>query len=166
MMRWLAVEGQITSRTYQRIQFVDDGQKIRGDRIRLVEVHAKPDRQRRQVHGQSAQTAGQDRATANKENEQLFFIQDNGIGIDVQYCDRIFGLFNKLDSDHAGFRCRPHHRKTHHRSAWRKDLGRIHTGQRLHVLFHSAPIAVLQTCFFYMPISKRSIHVRTFYSYR
>ncbi len=37
------------------------------------------------------------------QNEQvLFFIKDNGIGIDKQYSARIFGLFNKLDPHTEG----------------------------------------------------------------
>ncbi|MBL8051483.1 MAG: PAS domain S-box protein [Anaerolineales bacterium] len=38
-----------------------------------------------------------------KENERLvFFVQDNGIGIDPVYHERIFGLFNKLESNSEG----------------------------------------------------------------
>lgn len=34
--------------------------------------------------------------------ETIFFVQDNGIGIDVRYHQTIFGLFNKLDAKSSG----------------------------------------------------------------
>jgi PAS domain S-box-containing protein len=33
----------------------------------------------------------------DKDNKPIFFIKDNGIGIESQYHERIFGLFNRLD---------------------------------------------------------------------
>ncbi|MEN9562191.1 MAG: hypothetical protein RIR73_435 [Chloroflexota bacterium] len=39
----------------------------------------------------------------NKENEKpVFFVRDNGLGIAPEYHERIFGLFNKLDSTSEG----------------------------------------------------------------
>ena len=32
----------------------------------------------------------------------ILFVQDNGIGIDPQFQERIFGLFNKLDARSEG----------------------------------------------------------------
>ena len=32
----------------------------------------------------------------------VFFVQDNGIGIEPQYQDRVFGIFNKLDAKTEG----------------------------------------------------------------
>ena len=95
------VEGQITSRNI-RIQFVDGGQMVRGDRIRLVEVLQNLIDNAVKFMGSQPKPLVNIGATANKENEQVFFIQDNGIGIEAQYCDRIFGLFNKLDSRSQG----------------------------------------------------------------
>lgn len=40
---------------------------------------------------------------AKHENEQwIFFVRDNGIGIEASYHERIFGLFNKLDPNTEG----------------------------------------------------------------
>lgn len=38
----------------------------------------------------------------DEEGKPIFFVQDNGIGIEPQYQDRIFGLFNKLDANTEG----------------------------------------------------------------
>lgn len=37
-----------------------------------------------------------------KDGEYIFFVQDNGIGIDPRYLDRIFNLFEKLDAATEG----------------------------------------------------------------
>jgi signal transduction histidine kinase len=34
--------------------------------------------------------------------ERVFFVRDNGIGIDPRFRDRVFGLFEKLDPDSEG----------------------------------------------------------------
>ncbi|MBK7318894.1 ATP-binding protein [Candidatus Villigracilis affinis] len=63
---------------------------------------AKPDRQCRQIHGRpdfahiEIGQAGEDNGRA------IFFVRDNGIGIDPEHRERIFGLFNKLDAKSEG----------------------------------------------------------------
>lgn len=37
-----------------------------------------------------------------KEGERLFYVRDNGLGIEPVYHERIFGLFNKLDASSEG----------------------------------------------------------------
>jgi signal transduction histidine kinase len=34
--------------------------------------------------------------------ERVFFVKDNGVGIDPAFHDRVFGLFEKLDPDSEG----------------------------------------------------------------
>lgn len=76
---------------------------VRGDRVRLVEVvqnlaenavkYAKPEGRLRIEIG----TDGKD------ENGRLVFhVRDNGVGIEPQYHEQIFGLFNKLDNQSEG----------------------------------------------------------------
>ena len=38
----------------------------------------------------------------NEEDKPIFFVRDNGIGIDPEYHERIFGLFNRLDASTEG----------------------------------------------------------------
>jgi signal transduction histidine kinase len=37
-----------------------------------------------------------------EHGETVFFVKDNGIGIEQQYQNRIFGLFNKLNANTEG----------------------------------------------------------------
>lgn len=75
---------------------------VHGDRVRLVEVvqnlvenavkYAQPDGGLRIEIG----TDGE------KNRFHTFYVRDNGIGIESQYHERIFGLFNKLDNQSEG----------------------------------------------------------------
>ena len=76
---------------------------VNGDRVRLVEViqnlvenaikYAKPgDRPRIEIGMRGV----------NEKGYPTFFVRDNGIGIEPQYHERIFGLFNKLDPQSEG----------------------------------------------------------------
>jgi signal transduction histidine kinase len=38
----------------------------------------------------------------DEQSTPIFYVRDNGIGIEPQYQDRIFGLFNKLDANTEG----------------------------------------------------------------
>jgi signal transduction histidine kinase len=39
----------------------------------------------------------------NTQNDtRVFFVKDNGIGIDIAHHERVFGLFNKLDTQSEG----------------------------------------------------------------
>ncbi len=40
--------------------------------------------------------------TEKKNGDILFFVRDNGMGIDMRYKDRLFGLFDKLDAHSEG----------------------------------------------------------------
>lgn len=74
---------------------------VSGDRPRLVEVMLN-------LIDNAAKFMGDQPAplieigTRKKGNEQVFFVKDNGIGIEPAYRERIFGLFDKLDPQSEG----------------------------------------------------------------
>jgi len=76
---------------------------IRGDQIRLVEVMQNLISNAIKFMGSQPQprieigTAG-----PAADGNAIFFVRDNGIGIERQYQERIFGLFNRLDPDIDG----------------------------------------------------------------
>ena len=77
---------------------------IYGDHTRLIEVMQNLIGNAIKFMGDQADprieigTAGFD----EKDNKPVFFVRDNGIGIDPQYHKRIFGLFNRLDPTTEG----------------------------------------------------------------
>lgn len=76
---------------------------VRGDRRRLIEVLQN-------LIDNAAKFMGDQPEPKivigmhDEENEPVFFVKDNGIGIEPKYCEKIFGLFDKLDprSDGTG----------------------------------------------------------------
>lgn len=95
------LDGSIKA-SHVSIEFVDDGHSVFGDRVRLLEVIQNL--VDNAIKFMKSQPVPQVRigSIKNAENETIFFVQDNGIGIDLQYKDRIFGLFNKLDANTEG----------------------------------------------------------------
>jgi PAS domain S-box-containing protein len=76
---------------------------VHGDRVRLVEVVQNL------LENAAKYTSGcpdpQVEIGTRGENEQhypILFVRDNGIGVDPQYHERIFGLFNKLNPQIEG----------------------------------------------------------------
>ncbi len=96
------VHGQLDARKV-RIELQDiQGVSISGDHMRLVEAFQNLlDNAAKFMGNQPAPmiTIG---STKDGRNERIFYVQDNGIGIASEYHERIFGLFNKLNSSTEG----------------------------------------------------------------
>lgn len=95
------VMGQVKARGV-RIEFEDAGCKVRGDRIRLVEVIQNLIENAVKFMGDQPNPLVRIGAKANEDGKPIFFVQDNGIGIEPKFSERIFGLFNKLDTNTPG----------------------------------------------------------------
>jgi PAS domain S-box-containing protein len=94
------VHGQIEARGV-KVMIAPDLPTVHGDRARLVEVLQNlVDNACKfmgdQSHPQIEIGAWQD------DGETIFYVRDNGIGIDVQYHEKVFGLFDKLDPQSEG----------------------------------------------------------------
>jgi PAS domain S-box-containing protein len=95
------LNGAITARNVQ-IDFVDKGHKMFGDRIRLLEVIQNLLENAIKFMGHQPNPKIGIGVLEDEKGNPIFYVQDNGIGIDPQYQDRIFGLFNKLDANSEG----------------------------------------------------------------
>lgn len=74
---------------------------VRGDKVRLLEVLQNLIDNAAKFMG--AQENPRIEIGARGEGDDVvFFVRDNGLGIDAQHHDRIFGLFDKLDSGGEG----------------------------------------------------------------
>ena len=74
---------------------------VYGDRARLVEVVQNLVDNAIKFMGSQPQPRI-DIGVRKQDNEKVFFVKDNGIGIDPQYHDKIFELFDKLDPNSKG----------------------------------------------------------------
>ncbi|MBK6645650.1 MAG: GHKL domain-containing protein [Anaerolineales bacterium] len=75
---------------------------ISGDRVRLMEVIQNLLENAVKFMGDQPAPAIRIGSFAGPGGEIIFFVEDNGIGIEPQYQERIFGLFNKLDTNTEG----------------------------------------------------------------
>ncbi|MGC9396142.1 MAG: substrate-binding domain-containing protein [Anaerolineae bacterium] len=74
---------------------------VHGDRARLVEVVQNLVDNACKFMGDQPQPRVEIGARQN-DDETVFYVRDNGIGIDPQYHEKVFGLFDKLDPQSEG----------------------------------------------------------------
>ena len=96
----LAVAGNIAERGVE-VQVLGDDVTLYGDRPRLVEIWQNLVENAVKFMGEQASPRieiGLERVSG----EQVFYVRDNGVGIDPRYAEKVFGLFEKLDSKSKG----------------------------------------------------------------
>jgi signal transduction histidine kinase len=85
------------------VEVQNDLPTIHGDHIRLVEVMQNLISNAIKFMGDQTAPRIEIGATGfDKDGKPVFFVRDNGIGIEAQYHERIFGLFNRLDPNVDG----------------------------------------------------------------
>jgi signal transduction histidine kinase len=88
-----------------RVQMAGGLPTINGDRARLVEVVQNLVDNACKFMGDQPEPRieiGQRGAQADADGKPILFVRDNGIGIEPQHHDRVFGLFDKLDAQTEG----------------------------------------------------------------
>jgi len=76
---------------------------IRGDRVRLIEVIQNLISNAIKFMGDQPEPRVEIGTTGfDADGKVILFVRDNGIGIDPQYHERVFGLFNRLNPDIEG----------------------------------------------------------------
>lgn len=94
------VEGQLKDGNI-KVKVGSKFPKVYVDRVRLVEVIQNlVDNAAKFVKDQPNPEI--EIGVRNQGKGQIFYVKDNGIGIDPQYHEKIFGLFDKLDPDSEG----------------------------------------------------------------
>ena len=75
---------------------------VHGDRQRLTEVMQNILDNAAKYMGDQSDPLIEIGQHGEEEGNLIFFVKDNGIGVAPEYHERIFGLFNKLDSEFDG----------------------------------------------------------------
>ncbi|RPJ29208.1 MAG: PAS domain S-box protein [Chloroflexi bacterium] len=91
------VRGRLDARKAQ-IKIQSDLPVVYGDRVRLVEVLQNLLDNSAKYASPQSDLCIEIGAKEDNRYQTVFFVRDNGIGIDPQFHERIFGLFNKLDT--------------------------------------------------------------------
>ncbi len=96
------VHGQIEARGVD-VRIAPDLPPVRGDRARLVEVVQNLlDNAVKFMGDQPHPSIEIGMRDVDEHGSPVFYVRDNGIGIEPQYHDKVFGLFNKLDAHTDG----------------------------------------------------------------
>jgi PAS domain S-box-containing protein len=96
------VRGRLAARGIQ-VEIAPNLPMVYGDRTRLIEVVQNLVDNAAKFMGDQPEPRIIIGVLGDEQAEMpIFFVQDNGTGIDPQYHERIFGLFNKLDTQSEG----------------------------------------------------------------
>jgi PAS domain S-box-containing protein len=95
------VQGQIQNKGIQ-VSVQKDLPTVYGDHRRLVEAIQNLIDNSAKFIGDQARPCIEIGQNGYEDGKPIFYIKDNGIGIDPIHHKRIFGLFNKLDTDSEG----------------------------------------------------------------
>jgi PAS domain S-box-containing protein len=96
------VQGRIAARGVQ-VEVSPDLPDVHGDRVRLVEVVQNLVDNAVRFMGQQPNPRIEIGQRGNDaDGKPIFFVRDNGVGIDPRYHDQVFGLFSKLDAQTEG----------------------------------------------------------------
>ncbi|MCZ2127050.1 MAG: PAS domain S-box protein [Anaerolineales bacterium] len=95
------LEGAISEKRVY-VEFIDEKVVVFGDRIRLLEVVQNLVENAIKFMGTQPNPQIEIGTFKDPQNQTIFFVRDNGVGIELQHQERIFGLFNKLDAQGEG----------------------------------------------------------------
>ncbi len=91
------VAGTVRERGVE-VEVASDLPLVRGDRARLVEVLQNLLENAARYMGRQA-SPRIDVGRRRDESEQVLFVRDNGMGIEPDYHEKVFGLFERLDPE-------------------------------------------------------------------
>lgn len=95
------VHGRLQA-NHVEVQVQENLPTIYGDHPRLIEVLQNLIDNAAKFVAQQPEPLIKIGQSGYESDKPIFFVQDNGIGIDEAHHDRVFGLFNKLDVDSEG----------------------------------------------------------------
>jgi PAS domain S-box-containing protein len=95
------LQGQLKERNLT-IEYQENDMMVKGDFTRLVEVLQNLLENAIKFMGSQPEPKIEVNFLKNEKAECVFYVRDNGMGIAVEYQEKIFGLFNKLEANSAG----------------------------------------------------------------
>ncbi|MFZ6027147.1 MAG: GAF domain-containing protein [Chloroflexota bacterium] len=92
----------VLARSKVIVKVMPDMPTVYGDRVRLVEVLQNLIENAIKFMGEQTDPCIDIGFSQDGEGAPVFYVRDNGIGIEPRYHERIFGLFDKLDAQSEG----------------------------------------------------------------
>ncbi len=95
------LQGRLSQASIQ-VQIAEDLPRIYGDRRRIFEVFQNLIDNAAKFMGDQPQPRIEIGCRGFEKDQPVFYVRDNGIGIEKQHHEHIFGLFNKLNAQSEG----------------------------------------------------------------